>query len=349
MRILVTGGCGFIGSAVIRHLIRDTAHSVVNVDKMTYAASEDALEEALTDPRHTLVKADICDATAIAQVFATHRPDAVMHLAAESHVDRSIDGPAQFVQTNVVGTLVMLEAAREHWAAHRPEGGGRFHHISTDEVFGALENGDPPFTETTSYDPRSPYSASKAGSDHLVRAWHHTYGMPTFVSNTTNNYGPWQFPEKLIPLVTLNALEGKELPVYGDGSNQRDWLYVDDHAEALVRTLERGEPGGTYAIGARQPRSNLEVVRTICAVLDELVPDVGGKRERLIRFVTDRPGHDFRYEIDPSRAEAALDWKAPHDFEKGIRRTVQWYLDHRAWWEGIRSGRYAGQRLGTAG
>ncbi|ABI61000.1 dTDP-glucose 4,6-dehydratase [Granulibacter bethesdensis] len=349
MRILVTGGCGFIGSAVIRHLIRDTAHSVVNVDKMTYAASEDALEEALTDPRHTLVKADICDATAIAQVFATHRPDAVMHLAAESHVDRSIDGPAQFVQTNVVGTLVMLEAAREHWSAHRPEGGGRFHHISTDEVFGALENGDPPFTETTSYDPRSPYSASKAGSDHLVRAWHHTYGMPTFVSNTTNNYGPWQFPEKLIPLVTLNALEGKELPVYGDGSNQRDWLYVDDHAEALVRTLERGEPGGTYAIGARQPRSNLEVVRTICSVLDELVPDAGGKRERLIRFVTDRPGHDFRYEIDPSRAEAALDWKAPHDFEKGIRRTVQWYLDHRTWWEGIRSGRYAGQRLGTAG
>ncbi|APH58390.1 dTDP-glucose 4,6-dehydratase [Granulibacter bethesdensis] len=348
MRILVTGGCGFIGSAVIRHLIRDTAHSVVNVDKMTYAASEDALEEALTDPRHTLVKADICDATAIAQVFVTHRPDAVMHLAAESHVDRSIDGPAQFVQTNVVGTLVMLEAAREHWAAHRPEGGGRFHHISTDEVFGALENGDPPFTETTSYDPRSPYSASKAGSDHLVRAWQHTYAMPTFVSNTTNNYGPWQFPEKLIPLVTLNALEGKELPVYGDGSNQRDWLYVDDHAEALVRTLERGEPGGTYAIGARQPRSNLEVVRTICAVLDELVPDAGGKRERLIRFVTDRPGHDFRYEIDPSRAEAALDWKAPHDFEKGIRRTVQWYLDHRAWWEGIRSGRYAGQRLGTA-
>ncbi|AHJ61846.1 dTDP-glucose 4,6-dehydratase [Granulibacter bethesdensis] len=349
MRILVTGGCGFIGSAVIRHLIRDTAHSVVNVDKMTYAASEDALEEALTDPRHTLVKADICDATAIAQVFVTHRPDAVMHLAAESHVDRSIDGPAQFVQTNVVGTLVMLEAAREHWAAHRPEGGGRFHHISTDEVFGALENGDPPFTETTSYDPRSPYSASKAGSDHLVRAWHHTYGMPTFVSNTTNNYGPWQFPEKLIPLVTLNALEGKELPVYGDGSNQRDWLYVDDHAEALVRTLDRGEPGGTYAIGARQPRSNLEVVRTICSVLDELVPDAGGKRERLIRFVTDRPGHDFRYEIDPSRAEAALDWKAPHDFEKGIRRTVQWYLDHRTWWEGIRSGRYAGQRLGTAG
>ncbi|APH55878.1 dTDP-glucose 4,6-dehydratase [Granulibacter bethesdensis] len=348
MRILVTGGCGFIGSAVIRHLIRDTAHSVVNVDKMTYAASEDALEEALTDPRHTLVKADICDAAAIAQVFATHRPDAVMHLAAESHVDRSIDGPAQFVQTNVVGTLVMLEAAREHWAKHRPEGGGRFHHISTDEVFGALENGDPPFTETTSYDPRSPYSASKAGSDHLVRAWQHTYAMPTFVSNTTNNYGPWQFPEKLIPLVTLNALEGKELPVYGDGSNQRDWLYVDDHAEALVRTLERGEPGGTYAIGARQPRSNLEVVRTICAVLDELVPDAGGKRERLIRFVTDRPGHDFRYEIDPSRAEAALDWKAPHDFEKGIRRTVQWYLDHRAWWEGIRSGRYAGQRLGTA-
>ena len=350
MRILLTGGCGFIGSAVIRHLIRDTAHDVVNVDKMTYAASEDALETARHDPRHVLVRADICDAAAMAAAFEAHQPDAVMHLAAESHVDRSIDGPGDFIHTNVVGTFVLLEAARRHWSALPADrkAAFRFHHISTDEVFGALDDGDPPFTETTPYDPRSPYSASKASSDHLVRAWQHTYGLPTFVSNTTNNYGPWQFPEKLIPLVTLNALEGKELPVYGDGLNTRDWLYVDDHAEALVRVLERGEPGGTYAIGARQPRSNLDVVRAICAELDRRVPDPAGARERLIRFVTDRPGHDHRYEIDPSRAEAAIEWTAPHDFERGLARTIGWYLDNRAWWERIRGGRYGGQRLGTA-
>ena len=349
MRILLTGGCGFIGSAVIRHLMRETGHSVVNVDKLTYAASQDALEEARTDGRHVLVQADICDAAAMRAAFATHRPDAVMHLAAESHVDRSIDGPAEFVQTNVVGTFVLLEAARAYWAglAGEAKAAFRFPHVSTDEVFGALEQDDPPFTETTPYDPRSPYSASKAGSDHLVRAWFHTYGLPAFVSNTTNNYGPWQFPEKLIPLVTLNALEGKELPVYGDGSNTRDWLFVEDHAAALVRVLERGEPGATYAIGARQPRSNLDVVRAICAELDSRVPDPGGARERLIRFVTDRPGHDLRYEIDPSRTEVAMDWRAPHDFERGLKRTIGWYLDNRAWWEGIR-GRYAGQRLGTA-
>ncbi len=350
MRILLTGGCGFIGSAVIRHLIRDTAHDVVNIDKMTYAASEDALEAARNDPRHVLVRADICDAAAMAAAFEAHQPDVVMHLAAESHVDRSIDGPGDFIQTNVVGTFVLLEAARRYWSGLPVErkAAFRFHHISTDEVFGALEDGDPPFTETTPYDPRSPYSASKASSDHLVRAWQHTYGLPTFVSNTTNNYGPWQFPEKLIPLVTLNALEGKELPVYGDGLNTRDWLYVDDHAEALVRVLERGEPGGTYAIGARQPRSNLDVVRAICAELDSRVPDPAGARERLIRFVTDRPGHDHRYEIDPSRAEAAIEWTAPHDFERGLARTIGWYLDNRAWWERIRGGRYGGQRLGTA-
>ena len=329
MRILLTGGCGFIGSAVIRHLIRCTGHSVVNVDKMTYAASEDALEEARTDRRHLLVRADITDAAAMGEVFATHRPDAVMHLAAESHVDRSIDGPAPFVHTNVVGTFVLLDAARAYWAGLDAGGRGRFrfHHISTDEVFGALGPGDPPFTETTPYDPRSPYSASKAASDHLVRAWWHTYGFPAFVTNTTNNYGPWQFPEKLIPLVTLNALEGKTLPVYGDGSNQRDWLFVDDHAEALVLALERAEPGATLAIGARQPRTNLQVVRAICAVLDGVAPDAGGPRERLIQFVSDRPGHDFRYEIDPART---------------------WYLDNRAWWEAIRGGRYSGERLGTA-
>jgi dTDP-glucose 4,6-dehydratase len=350
MRLLITGGCGFIGSAVIRRLIRGTDHSVVNVDKRTYAASDDALEEARSHPRHTLVVADIADAEAMREVFATHAPDAVMHLAAESHVDRSIDGPGVFIETNVVGTYVLLDAARAYWAALPParRAAFRFHHVSTDEVFGALGAGDAPFTETTPYDPRSPYSASKAASDHLVRAWHHTYGLPTLVSNTSNNYGPWQFPEKLIPLVTLNALEGKPLPVYGDGSNQRDWIFVDDHAEALLQVVARGEPGATYAIGARQPRSNLAVVRAICAALDARLPDPAGPRERLIRFVTDRPGHDFRYEIDPSRTEAALGWRAPHDFERGLARTIDWYLANRPWWEGVRAGRYAGERLGTA-
>ncbi len=351
MRLLVTGGCGFIGSAVIRHVIRSTDHSVVNVDKMTYAASEDALEEGLRHNRHVLIRADVADAAAMAQVFATHQPDAVMHLAAESHVDRSIDGPGPFIQTNVVGTFILLDAARNYWNGLPGErkAAFRFHHVSTDEVFGALDHGDPPFTETTAYDPRSPYSASKAASDHLVRAWQHTYGLPTIVSNTTNNYGPWQFPEKLIPLVTLNALEGKTLPVYGDGSNQRDWLYVEDHAEALVRVVEQGQPGATYAIGARQPRTNLQVVKAICAALDARVPDPAGPRERLIRFVTDRPGHDFRYEIDPTRSEAALAWRAPHDFERGLGRTIDWYLANRPWWEGVRAGRYSGQRLGQGG
>ncbi len=348
MRLLLTGGCGFIGSAVVRRLIRQTDHSVINVDKLTYAASEDALEEARRHNRHTLIQADITDAVAMRQIFATHQPDAVMHLAAESHVDRSIDGPGVFIQTNVVGTYVLLEAARAYWAglSDARKAAFRFHHVSTDEVFGALDHGDPPFTETTPYDPRSPYSASKAASDHLVRAWHHTYGLPTLVSNTTNNYGPWQFPEKLIPLVTLNALEGKRLPVYGDGSNQRDWIFVEDHAEALVEVVSQGVPGETYAIGARQPRSNLQVVKAICAALDARVPDPAGPRERLITFVTDRPGHDFRYEIDPSRTEAALSWRAPHDFERGLARTIDWYLAHRPWWEGVRAGRYAGERLG---
>jgi dTDP-glucose 4,6-dehydratase len=350
MKLLLTGGCGFIGSAVIRHLIRHTGHVVVNVDKMTYAASEEALEEARRDPRHLHVRADIADPAAMRQVFETHDPDAVMHLAAESHVDRSIDGPADFVNTNVVGTFTLLEAARRHFAGLRParKAAFRFHHVSTDEVFGALDHGDPPFTEATQYDPRSPYSATKAASDHLVRAWHHTYGLPTMVSNTCNNYGPWQFPEKLIPLVTLNALTGKELPVYGDGSNIRDWIFVDDHAAALTRVIEAGVPGETYAIGGRQPRSNLAVVRAICAHLDRSRPDPAGPRERLIRFVTDRPGHDFRYEIDPSRAEATLSWKAPHDFETGLARTIDWYLDNRTWWDSVRAKKYSGQRLGTA-
>ena len=350
MKLLLTGGCGFIGSAVVRHVLRHTDHVVVNVDKLTYAASKDALEEAGTaHNRHVLIRADIADGAAMHQIFATHEPDAVMHLAAETHVDRSIDGPAVFVQTNVVGTFTLLEVAQRYLATLCPalRAAFRFHHVSTDEVFGALGPGDSAFDETTPYDPRSPYAASKAASDHLVRAWFHTYGLPTIVSNTANNYGPWQFPEKLIPLVTLNALEGKTLPVYGDGSNRRDWIFVEDHAVALLRVLEHGQPGATYAVGARQPRSNLDVVRAICAHLDRRVPDPLGPRERLIQFVVDRPGHDFRYEIDPSRAKAALAWTAPHDFETGLARTIDWYLAHRDWWQALRAGRYAGQRLGT--
>ena len=350
MRVLLTGGCGFIGSAVVRHMIRSTGHSVVNVDKMTYAASEEALEAAAHEPRHTLVRADIADHAAMRQVFAAWQPDAVMHLAAETHVDRSIDGPGPFVQTNVVGTYTLLDVAREYWAGlPAPRRAAfRFHHVSTDEVFGALGPADPPFTETTPYDPRSPYAASKAASDHLVRAWHHTYGLPTLVSNTANNFGPWQFPEKLIPLVTLNALQGRPLPVYGDGANLRDWIFVDDHAEALLRVLERGTPGATYALSARQPRSNLQVVRAICAALDARLPDPDGPRERLITFVADRPGHDFRYEIDPGASERALQWRAAHDFEAGLGRTLDWYLANRPWWERIRAARYGGQRLGQA-
>ena len=347
MKLLLTGGCGFIGSAVMRHVIRTTDHVVVNVDNMTYAASEEALEEARDHSRHILVRADIADAEAMKQVFATYTPDAVMHLAAESHVDRSIDGPAPFIRSNVLGTFTLLEAAKEYWSGldKAAQQRFRFHHVSTDEVFGALAPGDKPFTETTPYDPRSPYSASKAASDHLVRAWRHTYGLPTLVSNTVNNYGPWQFPEKLIPLVTINAIEGRELPVYGDGSNVRDWLFVEDHAAALLLVLENGVPGGTYAIGGRQPRSNLDVVRAICAAVDARIPGPAPRDQR-IRFVTDRPGHDFRYEIDPSAAEAALGWTAPHDFEAGLARTVDWYIENRAWWEELRRARYDGQRLG---
>lgn len=350
MKLLVTGGCGFIGSAVVRHLIRHSDHVVVNVDKLTYAASHEALEEAHHHNRHILVRADVAQAPALRQIFATHQPDAVMHLAAESHVDRSIDGPAAFIQTNIVGTFTLLEEARHYVASLNSDrrAAFRIHHVSTDEVFGTLRSDDPPFNESTPYDPRSPYAASKAASDHLVRAWFHTYGLPTIVSNTANNYGPWQFPEKLIPLVTLNALEGKPLPVYGDGSNRRDWIFVEDHAAALVRVLVHGQPGATYAIGARQPRSNLEVVKSICAELDRRLPDPAGPRDRLIHFVTDRPGHDFRYEIDPSQAEAALNWTAPHDFDAGLARTIDWYLGNRIWWQAIRARSYAGQRLGTA-
>lgn len=348
MTILVTGGMGFIGSAVVRRLLATTDETVVNVDCLTYAASPESLGDAAQDHRHIHIAADICDAEAMRAAFATWQPSRVMHLAAESHVDRSIDGPAAFIRTNVLGTQVLLEAARAHWngLAGAARDGFRFHHVSTDEVFGALDHGAPPFDEHTPYDPRSPYSASKAASDHLVRAWQHTYGMPNFVSNTTNNYGPWQFPEKLIPLVTLNALEGRALPVYGDGSNVRDWLHVEDHAEALVLALFRGAPGATYCIGPRQERSNLQVVRAICATLDRLRPDPAGARERLITFVRDRPGHDLRYAMDPSGAEAALGWRARHDFESGLDATIRWYLDNEAWWRPIRDKRYAGQRLG---
>lgn len=349
MRILLTGGCGFIGSAVVRHIIHHTPHSVLNVDCLTYAASEETVAAVASDPRYAHARANIVNGAEMQRLFEEFRPQAVMHLAAESHVDRSIDGPGVFVQTNVVGTYSLLEAARKYWNGLPADekAAFRFHHISTDEVFGHLEPDDPPFNEETPYDPRSPYSASKAASDHLVRAWHHTYGLPTFVTNTTNNYGVWHFPEKLIPLVTINAIEGRDLPVYGKGENVRDWLFVEDHAEALVRAVEVGKPGETYAIGARQPRTNLQVVKAICAVLDALSPDPAGPRERLIRFVSDRPGHDFRYEIDPSHAEEALGWKAKHDFDTGIRKTVRWYLDNRSWWESLRAKRYTGQRLGT--
>ena len=350
MKILLTGGCGFIGSAVIRRAMAATSHEILNIDKMTYAASEAALDTAGANARHTLLRADICDAPAMTAAFQKFQPDAVMHLAAESHVDRSIDGPAAFIQTNLVGTFVLLEAARAYWSTlpDSKKQQFRFHHISTDEVFGALDLTDPPFTETTPYDPRSPYSASKAGSDHLVRAWHHTYGLPVIVSNTTNNYGPWQFPEKLIPLIILNALEEKPLPVYGEGQNMRDWLYVEDHAEALLKVVETGVPGATYCIGARQPRKNLDVVKTICALLDLKHPSPHGPRERLITFVRDRPGHDFRYEIDPSAAEPALGWQAAHDFERGLAATIDWYLANQSWWQAIRAGKYSGQRLGAA-
>lgn len=349
MHVLVTGGCGFIGSAVVRHLIHYTDHHVINIDALTYSASPEAVAEIKDNDRYRFYKANITDAVAMQQAFEKFKPDAVMHLAAESHVDRSIDGPGLFIETNVMGTYTLLQAAYQYWKAlpENKKNQFRFHHISTDEVFGALNPNDPPFNEQTPYDPRSPYSASKAASDHLVRAWYHTYGLPTFVTNTTNNYGIWHFPEKLIPLIIINALEGKELPVYGKGENIRDWLFVEDHAKALVKAVEMGKPGETYAIGAQQPRTNLEVVQTICKILDELRPDPQGKRERLIRFVADRPGHDFRYEIDPTHAQKTLGWKAEHNFEMGIRKTIQWYLDHQDWWKTIRQNRYDGQRLGV--
>lgn len=347
-RILVTGGAGFIGSAVVRRLIRETAHSVLVVDKLTYAGNLDSLAPVAGDPRYAFLRADVADAAAMAAALDGVEPDVVMHLAAESHVDRSIDGPDAFVQTNVVGTVRLLQAATAYWR-RLPEprrAAFRFHHVSTDEVFGSL-GAEGAFTEASPYDPRSPYSASKAASDHFVRAWTHTYGLPTLVSNCSNNYGPFQFPEKLIPLVILNGIEGAPLPVYGRGENVRDWLFVEDHAAALLLAAFSGTPGETYCIGGGAERRNLDVVRAVCALLDEMAPDPRiGPREGLIRFVADRPGHDLRYAIDPAKAVRTLGWRPSESFESGLAKTVRWYLDNRDWWTRVRSGVYRGERLG---
>ncbi len=344
MKILVTGGAGFIGSAVVR-LAVGRGHEVVNLDALTYAANLANVASVADSPLYRFEQVDIRDRSALDRVFATHRPDAVMHLAAESHVDRSIDGPAAFIETNVIGTFNMLEAARDWWTGEgRPEG-FRFHHISTDEVFGSLgETGQ--FTEETPYDPRSPYSASKAGSDHLARAWHETYGLPVVLTNCSNNYGPFHFPEKLVPVVILKALAGDPIPVYGDGGNVRDWLYVEDHADALLLVVERGRIGRSYNIGGENEATNLDLVRMICAHMDELHPE-GALHDRLIGFVADRPGHDRRYAIDPSRIRDELGWRPSVTVEQGLRRTVEWYLDNRDWWQPLLSREGVGQRLGT--
>ncbi len=348
MKILVTGGAGFIGSAVIRHLISRSDADIVNVDALTYAGNLSTLESVASSPRYHFEQVNICDAEAINQLFATHQPDSVMHLAAESHVDRSIDGPAEFIATNVMGTYILLEAARQHWNSldGNKKAAFRFHHVSTDEVYGSLgEMGY--FTEETAYDPSSPYSASKASSDHLVRAWHRTYGLPTVVTNCSNNYGPFQFPEKLIPLMIQNALQGKPLPIYGKGDNIRDWLYVDDHAPRLVTVLETGKIGETYNIGGHNEKTNLEVVHTLCELLDDLVPHSKHcPHQSLMTFVTDRPGHDHRYAIDAGKIERELGWKPEETFESGLRKTVEWYLANQAWCDKAVADRYSGERLG---
>jgi len=348
MRILVTGGSGFIGSAVIRHLIQETDHEVVNVDKLTYAAPPGALSAVENDPRYRFERVDICDGAEVARVFEQHDPDAVMHLAAESHVDRSIDSPAAFIETNVVGTYVMLESAHAHWRRRDVAARARFrfHHVSTDEVYGSL-GPEGLFTEETPYAPNSPYSASKASSDHLVRAWYRTFGLPTVTSNCSNNYGPFQFPEKLIPLITINALLERPLPVYGKGDNIRDWLFVEDHARALVTVLESGQLGQTYNVGGHNEMKNLDVVEAICDLVDQVSPRAGGPRRDLIEFVTDRPGHDQRYAIDAGKIERELGWTPRETFETGLARTVRWYIEQRPWWEAIHASRYEGQRLGT--
>lgn len=348
MKILVTGGAGFIGSALIRHLLVETKHAVVNLDKLTYAASLESLRGVEGDPRYVLEHADVADAGAVSRICREHQPDAVMHLAAESHVDRSIEGPAEFIQTNIVGTYRLLDVVLEYWRGCSSERKARFrfHHVSTDEVYGTL-GPTGYFTETTPYAPNSPYSASKAASDHLVRAWHHTYGLPMVVTNCSNNYGPYQFPEKLIPLMILNALEGKPLPVYGKGDNVRDWLYVEDHVRALTLVLERGRLGAEYNIGGNSEKQNIEVVRTISALLDELLPDsVHRPHQRLISYVQDRPGHDLRYAMNAGKIQRELGWEPRESFETGLRKTVQWYLANRDWCELIQSRGYNRERLG---
>ncbi|WP_143870075.1 dTDP-glucose 4,6-dehydratase [Catenovulum sediminis] len=357
MKILVTGGAGFIGSAVIRHIINNTEHAVINVDKLTYAGNLQSLTSVSGNTRYAFEKVDICDAEAIKDVFNNHKPDIVMHLAAESHVDRSIDGPGEFMQTNIIGTYTLLEQARAYWSNLQGEAKERFkfHHISTDEVYGDLPHPDevehgtelPLFTEETAYEPSSPYSASKASSDHLVRAWARTYGLPTLVTNCSNNYGPYHFPEKLIPLVILNAVAGKPLPVYGKGNQIRDWLYVEDHAEALVLVATEGKVGETYNIGGHNEKQNIEVVKTICQILDEIKPKATQYAEQ-ITFVADRPGHDMRYAIDASKIQKELGWKPKETFETGLRKTVIWYLENETWWQNVLSGDYQLERLGQA-
>lgn len=357
MKILVTGGAGFIGSAVIRHIIENTQDSVVNLDKLTYAGNLESLNQVDDSDRYEFEQVDICNAEELKRVFAEYQPDAVMHLAAESHVDRSIDGPAAFIETNIVGTYTLLEAARNYWnqLSEAKKFDFRFHHISTDEVYGDLEGPEDLFTEETAYAPSSPYSASKASSDHLVRAWLRTYGFPTIITNCSNNYGPYHFPEKLIPLVILNALEGKDLPIYGEGNQIRDWLYVEDHARALYKVVTDGEISETYNIGGHNEKQNIEVVNTICELLEELVPNnnhslAGGSEKGfkgLITYVKDRPGHDIRYAIDASKIEKELGWKPEESFESGIRKTVEWYLRNNEWVAHVQDGSYQRERLGV--
>lgn len=354
MKILVTGGAGFIGSAVVRHLINETSNTIINLDKLTYAGNLENLTSIASNERYIFIQGDICDKVALEKTFSEHKPDAVMHLAAESHVDRSIDGPGAFITTNVLGTYTLLEVVRDYWlklsANKRTE--FRFHHISTDEVYGDLEGTDGLFTEQTPYAPSSPYSASKAGSDHLVRAWQRTYGLPTLITNCSNNYGPYHFPEKLIPLCIINALEGKPLPVYGKGEQIRDWLYVEDHARALYRVLTHGSVGETYNIGGHNEQRNIDVVTSICALLERLAPDKPSGVESykdLISYVTDRPGHDVRYAIDAEKIKQELDWVPQETFNSGLEKTIRWYLDNSGWWQRVKDGSYQNEHLGILG